>query len=234
MSTLAVAPSQTANIAIVDDHELIRFGLAQLLVREPGWTICGEASDVASALALIGAHRPTLAIIDLRLSSGDGLELVRQINIRYPEVLTLVSSMHDEDLYAERAIRAGARGFISKQEPADTLIAAIRQVLEGRIYLSPQMSEKLLTQSMGRRSSSPSSPLELLSDREMEVYQWIGRGLSVKEIARELHLSPKTVEYHREHIKEKLQLPSSHAVVRHATAWVLTDCPPQEPDFPRP
>jgi DNA-binding NarL/FixJ family response regulator len=221
MTTDVASAPRTADIAIVDDHELIRFGVAQLIVREPGWTLCGEAHDVASALELIRKRRPTLAIVDLRLETGDGLELIRQVSTGYPDVLTIVSSMQDEELYAERAIRAGARGYISKQEPASTLVAAIRQVLEGRIYLSPRMSERFLSQSMGRKSGGPSSPLELLSDREMEVYQWIGRGLSVKEIASELHLSPKTVEYHREHIKEKLQLTSSHAVVRHATAWVL-------------
>lgn len=214
-------PTAPVRIAIVDDHELVRFGVAQLVAREPGWEVCGEAADVASALQMIRDKQPDLAIVDLRLAQGDGLELVKQVKAACPEVRVLVSSMHEENLFADRAMRAGAWGYVSKQEPAETLRAAIRRVLDGKVYLSASMTERLLIRSTGRSGNADGSPLELLSDRELEVFELLGRGYSVKEIARNLHLSPKTVEYHREHIKEKLNLPSSSAVLRHATAWTL-------------
>ncbi|MCC7422182.1 MAG: response regulator transcription factor [Planctomycetaceae bacterium] len=222
MITASKSPSERASFVIVDDHELIRLGLARLIAMEPGWSVCGEAEDVHSAIKLIGDKCPTLAIVDLRLKAGDGLELIRQVSRLHPDVLTLVLSVHDEELFAGRAIRAGAHGFINKQEPASTLISAIKQVLAGRSYLSPRMTEKLLSEGMRRKPNTSSSPLKLLSDRELEVYERLGRGMSTKEIARDLHLSDKTVQYHREHIKEKLQLPTASAVLRHATAWCLS------------
>jgi DNA-binding NarL/FixJ family response regulator len=211
-------------VAIIDDHELIRFGIMQLINRTPDWIACGEAADQVSGLQLIREKIPDVAIIDLRLKEGDGLELVKQVHLSCPEVRMLVSSMHDEQLYAERCLRAGARGYINKQEPLETLVEAVQRILDGRVYLSPEMTERLLVRTSGRPEGAGHSPLELLSDRELEVFEALGRGLSVKEIAQAMHLSPKTVEYHREHIKEKLQLPSSSAVLRHATAWTLKHC----------
>ena len=208
-------------IAIVDDHELVRLGVAQLITRERGWVVCGEAATAPDGLRMIAQTRPDLALIDLRLSGGDGLELVKQLRTSCPDVLLLVSSMHDEKLYAERCLRAGARGYVSKQESAHTLIAAIHRVLEGQVHLSETMTELVLARTARRGGPVASSPVELLSDRELEVFQMLGRGLSVKAIAAELHLSPNTIEYHRDRIKDKLQLSSSAAVLRHATAWAL-------------
>lgn len=218
--TTAERTAVQTRILIVDDHELIRFGLARAIESQPGWSLVGEASETAEALQIVRRERPELAIVDLRLQQGDGLELVRQIGTSSPETKVLVYSMHDEQLYADRCLRAGAAGFVGKQEPADALLIAIRRVLDGGRYLSPAMTDRILGQSSGR-SPANQSPLDSLSDREMEVYELIGAGLSVKEIARHLHLSPKTIEYHRQHIKEKLQLPSSAALARHATAHAL-------------
>jgi DNA-binding NarL/FixJ family response regulator len=207
-------------IAIVDDHEVVRFGTAQLIGRQPGWTLVGEAADCASAMRVIRETSPELVIVDLRLPGGDGLELIKQIRASFPEVRTLVCSMQDEQLFAERAIRAGASGFVSKHESVQTLIEAIQKVLDGRVSLSPDMTEQLLNRTAGR-APTVESPLALLSDREMEVFERLGRGQSVKQIAADLHLSVKTVEYHRQHIKEKLKVASSSAVVRLATTHVL-------------
>jgi len=207
---------------IVDDHELVRLGIADLIRRQPGWEVCGQAGDTTTALRLARNQSPRLAIVDLRLQDGDGLELIKQLMSNCPQLRILVSYMQDERLYAERTLRAGARGFISKQEPAARLIAAIEHVLAGKIYLSPEMTELLLARSAAGAKSGPVElSEEMLSDREIEVFQMLGEGRSVKEIAQQLHLSPKTVEYHRQRIKEKLQLDSSQQLVRHATMHVL-------------
>lgn len=220
-ATMLGPPCPPVRIAIIDDHEVVRVGIAKLIAHEPGWIVCGEAAEALAGLTLLRKERPDLALIDLRLSGGNGLELVKQATESCPEVLLLVSSMQDERLYAERCLRAGAKGYVCKQESAHTLITAIRTVLQGKVYLSGNMTELLLTRTAGGGGRTGSSPLDLLSDRELEVFQMIGRGLSVKEIAKELHLSSKTVEYHRDHIKQKLQLASSSALLRHATVWAL-------------
>lgn len=212
-------------IVIVDDHELLRLGIAHLIRSQPGWELCGEAGESLAALQMIRETVPELAIVDLRLARGDGLELIKRIRDAVPGCRMLVLSMQEEDLFAERVLRAGAHGFISKQEPMPTLLAAIEKVLDGRIYLSPRMTDRILA----ARSGAPvaaTSPLELLSDREMEVFERLGRGMTAKEIAQELHLSIKTIEYHRQNIKEKLQLSGSSAVVRQATAHVLGQAEP--------
>jgi DNA-binding NarL/FixJ family response regulator len=204
-------------ILVIDDHELVRLGIADLIRRQPGWDVCGEAADALTALRLARQHSPNLAIVDLRLQGGDGLELVKQLTACCPGLRILVSSMQDERLYAERTLRAGARGFISKQEPASQMIAAIKHVLAGKVYLSPVMTEFLLARTASGTSTGPIETEELLSDREIEVFRMLGEGRTVKEIARQLHLSPKTVEYHRQRIKEKLSLESSQQLLRHAT-----------------
>jgi DNA-binding NarL/FixJ family response regulator len=210
----------TARVLVVDDHELVRVGVTQLIRRQPTWEVVGEADDATSAMQLARETNPNLALIDLRLNTGDGLDLIKQLKTSLPEVRSLVSSMQDERLYAERALRAGARGYISKQEPVQELLIAIRQVLDGKIYLSPTMTEVMLSRTAaGFKTEQPS--IELLSDRELEIFEWLGRGKSIKEIASQLHLSPKTIEYHRQRIKEKLQVSSSSALLRHATMHVL-------------
>jgi DNA-binding NarL/FixJ family response regulator len=207
---------------IVDDHELVRLGIADLIRRQPGWEVCGQSGDTATALRVAREQSPSLGIVDRRLQDGDGLELIKQLVTTCPQLRILVSSMQDERLYAERTLRAGARGFISKQEPATRLIAAIEHVLAGKIYLSPEMTELLLARSAAGGTTAPVElSEEMLSDREIEVFQMLGEGRSVKEIAQQLHLSPKTVEYHRQRIKEKLQLDSSQQLLRHATMHVL-------------
>jgi DNA-binding NarL/FixJ family response regulator len=208
-------------ILLVDDHELVRFGTARLIESEADLEICGEAADAPTAVQLIRSTQPDLAIIDLSLRQGSGLDLVKEIKQAFPEVLMVVCSMHDEELYAPRALRAGARAYVHKQQSAQMLIHAIRQVLEGKIYLSQRMTEQLLERAAGLSSSVAVSPLEALSDRELQVFELIGEGLTVREIAERLYVSPKTVEFHRERIRDKLQLQNSTALSRHAIAWAL-------------
>ncbi len=215
-------------IFIVDDHELLRMGLAQLISSQ-GWKVCGQAGEGPAALQQIRELLPDLAIVDLRLQTGDGLELIKQMRASTPGVRILVFSMHDEELYAERCLKAGAHGYLSKQAPIPMLLDAIQRVAEGKIALSQRMTDRLLSRQSGTGLRTDGSPLELLSDRELEVFERLGRGLSAKEIAHELHLSAKTVEYHRQHIKEKLGVPTSTAVVRLATAYCLGTSPPVGP-----
>jgi DNA-binding NarL/FixJ family response regulator len=220
MMTTTLPSQTTARILVVDDHELVRVGMAQLVRRQPNWEVVGEADHAATAMQLARETRPNVALVDLRLASGDGLELIKQFKAAFPEIRSLVSSMQEERLYAERALRAGALGYISKQEPVQQLIVAIRRVLEGKVYLSPAMTEVMLSRAAaGVNVEQPS--IELLSDREIEVFELLGRGKSVKDIALQLHLSPKTIEYHRQRIKEKLRITSSNTLLRHATMHVL-------------
>jgi DNA-binding NarL/FixJ family response regulator len=193
----------------------------QLIQQQAGWELSGEATDAESALELICRIEPDLALIDLRLRGGDGLSLIGQVCTRVPSVKMLVSSMQDEELFAERSIRAGALGYINKQQSVQVLLEAIECVLQGKIYLSPEMTERMVLRSAGRQTGTIARPLEVLSIREMEIFERFGDGKTVKQIAYELHISAKTVEYHRQHIKEKLKLPSSNAVVRMAIMYAL-------------
>jgi DNA-binding NarL/FixJ family response regulator len=215
----AVTTAHT-RILVVDDHELVRNGLMQLIQRQSGWEVVGEAEDTVTAMQLAREQCPNVAIVDLRLATGDGLELIRQLKTACPGIRILVSSMQEERLYAERALHAGALGYVSKQQPVRQLLAAIENVIHGKVYLSPKMTEFMLSRAASGGSVEQPS-IEQLSDREMQVYELLGRGLSVKEIAMHLHLSPKTVEYHRQRIKEKLRLPSSSSLLQHATLHVL-------------
>jgi DNA-binding NarL/FixJ family response regulator len=205
---------------VVEDHALMRMGIAHLIRNRPEWELCGEADDCVQAYQMIRESRPDLAIIDLRLSNGDGLELIKRIRDSVSTCRMLVFSVHEEELFAERVLRAGAHGFVNKQEPIAAVTEAIEKVLEGRIAVSPRMTDRLLA-SRSAPASEANSSLAILSDREMEVFERLGRGMTAKEIARELHLSIKTIEYHRHNIKEKLQLSGSSAVVRYATVHVL-------------
>ena len=211
----------TTRIIIVDDHELVRFGFAQLLSHEPDLEVCGEAADAPTAMRLIREQPPDLAIVDISLKGGNGLDLIKQIKASFPDVAVVVCSIYDEGLYAERVLQAGAAGYVNKQQPADTVVTAIRRVLEGKIYVSPAMTDRLLAKATHRTAGGNASPVELLSDRELEVFRMIGAGSTIKEIARQLHLSSKTIEYHREHIKQKLDLKSSSELARYAVAWTL-------------
>jgi DNA-binding NarL/FixJ family response regulator len=212
--------SKKHRILLVDDHPLVRRGLADVIARESDMETCGEAGDVMEALQEVERTKPDVVVIDLTLKTGHGIELIERLKSRDPHVKTLVSSMHDEALFAERVLRAGAMGYISKQEPPDALVRAIRQVLRGEVYLSPRMTSRLLHR-VAAGGTSQEDPVEGLSNREIEVYEMIGQGLTIQQIAGRLHLSPKTVETHREKIKQKLNLKSSAELNRRAVQWVL-------------
>jgi DNA-binding NarL/FixJ family response regulator len=218
-------------VLLVDDHPLVRRGLADVIAREPDLEACGEAGDVAEGLAVVERTKPHVVVVDLTLKTGHGLELIEKLKSRDPDLKILVSSMHDEMLFAERVLRAGARGYISKQEPPEALIRAIRQVLRGELYLSPRMTSRLLTRVVAG-ASTQDDPVQGFSNRELEVYEMIGQGLTIQQIASRLHLSPKTIETHREKIKQKLNVTNSAELNRRAVQWVLergwSSSPPEE------
>jgi len=208
-------------ILIVDDHPIVREGLSARIARQADLMVCGEAEDVLDAVEKVKALKPDLMVIDLSLKSGQGLDLIKKVKARFPMTKMLVSSMYDESLYAERCLRAGAMGYINKQEMSDKIIDAIRQVLAGKMYLSAHMTERLVQRAVGAPHELPQSPIETLSDRELEIFKLIGNGMTTRHIAGALHLSVKTVETHRENIKAKLNLPNSAELSRAAVQWVL-------------
>ncbi|HZM05629.1 MAG TPA: response regulator transcription factor [Candidatus Saccharimonadales bacterium] len=203
-------------IMLVDDHPVMRQGVAELINHESDLTVCGQFEDSATAFDAIPSLLPDLAMVDLSLKSSSGLELVKNIKAAYPKVLVLVFSMHDEALYAERVLRAGAAGYIMKQEATEKVLAALRRVLGGGIYLSERMSSKFMHQLVGGKQVVGGSPVERLSDRELEVFGLIGQGRGTRQIAEQLHLSVKTIESHRAHIKEKLNLKNATELVHRA------------------
>lgn len=207
-------------ILIVDDHPMMRQGLAQLIGAEPDLTVCGEADNAENALGVIASLKPDLVLADISLPGKNGLELIKDFQAIQPGLPILVISMHDESLYAERVLRAGGRGYIMKQEGGRKLMQAIRRVLEGKIYVSEKMSADILEIFSGRPGGSEGSPLEKLTDREFEVFQLIGQGKGTRDIAEKLHLSVKTVDVHRTNIKTKLKLQSAPELIRFAVRWV--------------
>lgn len=207
-------------LLLVDDHPIMRHGLAQLIRAEPGLDVCGEAGSAREGLELAGRLKPDLVVIDLTLPDKNGLELLKDIQAQHPGTLCLVLSMHDETMYGERALRAGARGYIMKEAAADHLINAARKVLSGGIYVSDSMASRMLEQVTGQRARGTASGVETLSDRELEVLEMIGRGVATKNIAERLCISARTVEAHRAHIKEKLGVGDGAALVRYAVQWV--------------
>ena len=211
----------TARVMIVDDHPIVREGYEQLISRHDDLEVCGVAADSAEALRQIDKTGPDLVIVDLSLKNGNGLELCKQIKVRFPHVRMLVSSMHDEILFAERVLRAGAMGYINKEQTTGNLVKAIRQVLSGKIYLSDEMNNRMLCRAVGSDHYSEESPISSFSDRELEVFELIGQGVTIRQIASRLKLSPKTVESYRENLKNKLNVESSSELTRHAVQWVL-------------
>ena len=209
-----------AKVPIVDDHPMMREGLRTLISRERDLTVCGEAETTGQALDALTNLNPDLVLADIALPGRGGVDLIKDIRALRPAVLVLVISMHDELLYAERALRAGARGYIMKQESGPRMMQAIRQVLAGHIYLSGKMSARILEHVASK--SAKASSVERLSDREFEVFQLIGGGKSTAQIAKELHLSTKTVEAHRAHVKEKLDLKTMPELISFAARWVET------------
>jgi DNA-binding NarL/FixJ family response regulator len=209
-------------ILIVDDHPMLRRGLATLIESESDLVVCGEVASCAAALDAIREHSPDLVMVDLSLDGCDGLDLIKQMKTRNPEIPVLVLSMYDEALYAERALRAGARGYVTKQQLDDTVLVAIRCLLGGEMYLSSKLERQLAAKCLGARTVIAESPLQALSDRELQVFRLIGQGRSTRQIAATLHLSIKTVESHREHIKQKLRLESATELSHRAIRWVET------------
>jgi len=207
-------------VFLVDDHAVVRSGLAQMLNQLPDLLVCGEAATAKDALAKIGPASPDIAIVDLALAETNGLELLKELRVQHPSVPILVLSMHHESFYAERCLRAGAHGYIMKSEAIEQVEHAIRQVLDGKVYLSPQMSDQFLLAVARGDAAKIGSPVNLLSDRELEVYEWIGRGLGASDIARKLGLSVKTIESYRARLKEKLHLKDSTELFQHALHWV--------------
>ena len=208
-----------ARILIVDDHPLVRTGFAQLIGDCPDLEVCAEAGDMAEALKQIDACNPDLAIIDLSLAGGSGLDLIEHIKSRGRETLMLVASMHDETLYAERVLAAGARGYINKQEAQGNIIQAIRQVLSGKVYLSQHMTERLLSGMVD--ASGDKRDIDSLSNRELQVFELIGQGSTTSQMAGQLNLSVKTIETHQAHIKKKLGLGSAHELNQRAIRWMM-------------
>jgi DNA-binding NarL/FixJ family response regulator len=213
-------PVPSIRIVVVDDHPLFRHGLIQLLNSDNGFAVCGEASSAGEALEVIRKSKPHLVIADLGLKGPNGIELTKSIVAEFPRLPILILSMHDESLYAVRSLRAGARGYVTKQEALGSVIEAVRQVMDGQTYLSPKMASQVISKMLVNRVSSPEEITDRLSDRELEVLELIGTGKEVKAIAQALHLSPKTVETHRSHIKEKLDLQNARQVARFAVQWV--------------
>lgn len=215
------AASKPFKVVIIEDHPMFREHLAQLLVREMKVDICGEADNIRDALTLIEKEKPDIAIVDITLRGGSsGLELIKDLKTRESPTAVLVLSMHDEELYAERALRAGARGYITKNEASTELLKAIRAVLDGEIYASQRVTARLLQRMSSKRGTSELAGLETLADRELEVFNMLGRGKSTKEIAQTLNLGDSTVETYRARIKEKLQLRSAAELYLRAGQWV--------------
>ena len=215
-------PPHRAKVLVVDDHPAIREALTIRMARTPDLAVCGEAEDIAGALRLLASEKPDVMIVDISLKSGDGIDLIKHIKLRDPRVRTLVWSMHSENLYAERALRAGAHGYITKEQATDQIVDAVRQVLSGKVDLSQAMTERLLHRAVnGEPNDLAAGPIDVLSDRELEVFRRMGQGQKTREIAEELHLSVKTVETYRDRIRHKLELSEGGDLVRYALQWAL-------------
>ncbi len=213
---------RAARVLIVDDHPAVREALTIRLSREPDLEVCGEAADVAEALRVFDATNPDVAVIDIALKGGDGIDLIKRIKARSDSARLLVWSMYSESLCAERALRAGALGYINKEQATEQIIVAIRRVLDGKVYLSDTMAERMLHRAVGEGGASVvRSPIDTLSDRELEVLRLIGQGQKTHDIATQMHLSAKTVDTYRDRIRTKLKLPTGLELGRYALLWVL-------------
>ncbi|NNM88311.1 MAG: response regulator transcription factor [Phycisphaerae bacterium] len=212
---LAVAVAKQ-RIFIVDDHPIVRQGMKQLIESAGDLVVCGEAATGDEAVEAVGKLKPQLVVADLSLPGKPGIEVIKDIKARWPEIYILVVSMHEESMYAERVLRAGAMGYVMKQEAQGKILLAIRRILSGQVYVSDRIASRVLRQLTAGGHAQPKSSLELLTDRELEIFHAIGDGKTVRVIAQMLHLSVKTVEAHREHIKNKLQLSSSNELLRMA------------------
>ncbi|MCU1342325.1 MAG: response regulator with a DNA-binding domain [Candidatus Acidoferrum typicum] len=208
-------------VLLVDDHPIVRQGLGLLIDREPDLSVCGEADSAHSAFHAITTLRPDVVVLDISLNGPDGLDVLKEIRTKTTTLPVLILSMHDESIYAERAMRAGANGYIMKQEATEKVLVAIRRILQGEVYLSDRLTNSMLRQYVGGATPAKSSPLVNLSDRELEVFRLIGEGHGTRQIADELHVSVKTIESYQAHIKEKLSLRNSRELVQHAIEWTV-------------
>jgi DNA-binding NarL/FixJ family response regulator len=217
----ASSPAQKkSRILIIDDHVMVREGVAEIIKHEPDLDVCGTATTADEGIEAVRKLKPDLILVDITLPGKNGIEFIKDVRAMNPDLRILVMSMHDESLYADRVLRAGGRGYIRKQEGGEKLIAALRRVVRGEIAVSEKMTGKLLEKFSGRKTID--SPLEGLSDRELEVFQLIGQGKTMKEIGPELHLSPKTIEVHRSRIREKLKITSAAQLIAYAARWSET------------
>ena len=209
-------PDNKTRILIVDDHPIVRQGLAGLINHEGDFAVCGQAEDYHEALAAVGQLKPDMVVVDISLKETSGLELIKDIHLQHPDLPVLVLSMHDETLYAERALRAGAMGYIMKQEATENVIAAIRRVLGGEIYVSDRMASRMVRKLVTGETVTNISPVDSLSDRELEVFRLIGKGHGTRQISERLCLSVKTIETYRAHIKDKLDLADAAELLQYA------------------
>ena len=207
-------------ILIVDDHPIVRQGLAELVNHEDDFAVCGQAEDYHEALRAIGELNPNMAVVDISLKETSGLELIKDIHSQHPDLPVLALSMHDETLYAERALRAGAMGYIMKQEATENVIAAIRKILGGEIYVSDRMASRMVRKLVAGQTVTNASSVDCLSDRELEVFRLIGKGHGTRQISERLYLSVKTIETYRAHIKDKLNLADAAELLQYAIQWV--------------
>lgn len=211
--------AEKSKVLLIDDHPLVREWLATLINEQPDLQVCGEAANASAALELIGTAKPDIAVVDISMEGGSGIELIKNIKALHPGVIVIVLSMHDEMQYAERALRAGARGFIMKREATKKVLLGIRAVLEGKLYVSDRVNEMMAEKFVEGRTSATGSPVEQLSDRELEVFQLLGKGHSTRRISEELNVSFKTVQAYCARIKDKLNLANATELLREAIRW---------------
>jgi DNA-binding NarL/FixJ family response regulator len=212
-----LVPKRT--VLVVDDHPIVRQGLALLINREPDLAVCGEAENAHAAMLFLMQNKPDILVVDISLNGPDGLDLLKDIRSRHPDIPVLILSMHDESIYAERALRAGAQGYIMKQEATEKVLMALRRILAHEMYVSERIANRMLQRYIGNPDLERPSSMSDLTDRELEVFRLIGMGHATRQIAEELHISVKTVESYQAHIKEKLSLRSGRELVQHAIQW---------------
>lgn len=217
--TTTCKTQRRTRILLVDDHPMVRERLAEVINREPDLVVCAEAEDRSQAIETIKARQPALVIVDITLRNSNGVELIKDIHSRWPGLLMLVVSMHDESLYAERVLRAGARGYITKQEATRSILRAIRRVLEGHIFLNENIASRILGRLTRSESGDAASAVDSLADRELQVFELTGRGLNTRQIAQQLHIGVKTVETYRHRIREKLKIEHARDLLQSAIAW---------------
>lgn len=212
--------SRKSRVLIIDDHPMVRIGLAQMIADLPDMEVCGEGGDSVAALHLFETLQPDVVILDISLKTGSGIEVIKQLRSKQPDVKILIFSLHEELVYSEHTLHAGAKGFVNKQASTETVVDAIREVLAGHVYMSRSVADRMLTRIVNGVKGD-GSPLERLSDRELEVFRLLGEGLTTRQVADKLYLSPKTIETHRENIKKKLNLINSVELLHRAVSWVV-------------